>query len=37
MFINYHYPVRANANVPKWYRELYEYEVEPWPKEDKKN
>ena len=32
IFINYHYPIRAGSSVPGWYRELYETEVEPWPR-----
>ncbi len=31
MFIDYHYPVRHDSNVPDWYKALYEAEVEAWP------
>ena len=32
IFIHYHYPIHAHANVPIWYKNLYENQVGPWPK-----
>ena len=30
--MHYHYPIKADANVPMWYRDLYEQQVGAWPK-----
>ena len=37
IFINYHYPITDNPKmlVPQWYRELYEAQIEPWPRSKK--
>jgi hypothetical protein len=35
IFINYHYPVKADRRVPSWYKALYEEGVGPWPKLEK--
>ena len=35
IFINYHYPIVANSFAPQWYRELYEAQIEPWPRSEK--
>ena len=32
IFINYHYPIQPNANVPQWFKDLYEEQVGAWPK-----
>lgn len=32
LFVHYRYPVKAESRVPKWYKDLYEVEVGPWPK-----
>ena len=37
IFINYHYPITDNPKilVPQWYQELYEAQIEPWPRSKK--
>ena len=35
IFIHYHYPIIANSFAPQWYQELYEAQIEPWPKSRK--
>ena len=32
IFINYHYPIKAESRVPLWFKDLYEEQVGPWPK-----
>ena len=35
IFINYHYPIVANSFAPKWYQDLYEAQIEQWPRSEK--
>ena len=36
IFVHFNYPVKANSKVPKWYKQLYEEQVGPWPKNAKR-